>query len=82
VYFLVTGKNIAGKTFLVLKFLIKQHDMKEMGTIAPAFFTPTLDGAEWSVSRPGRFTPGERNRRQSLVRRLRGPRDSLQAVEK
>jgi hypothetical protein len=30
------------------------------GRIAPLFFALALDGTEWSVSRPGRFTPGER----------------------
>jgi hypothetical protein len=28
------------------------------GGIAPQFLTSTLDGGEWSASRPGRFTPG------------------------
>jgi hypothetical protein len=27
--------------------------------IAPPFLTSKLDGGDWSVSRPGRFTPGE-----------------------
>jgi hypothetical protein len=30
------------------------------GGIVPQFLTLALDGGEWSVSRPGRFTPGER----------------------
>jgi len=30
------------------------------GGIAPAFLTSTLDGGEWSASRPGRFTLRER----------------------
>jgi hypothetical protein len=30
------------------------------GGIAPAFLTSALDGGEWSASRLGRFTPGER----------------------
>jgi hypothetical protein len=29
------------------------------GDTAPPFFTSALDGGEWSVSRPGRFTSGE-----------------------
>jgi hypothetical protein len=28
--------------------------------MAPPFLTSTLDGGEWSASRPGRFTAGER----------------------
>jgi hypothetical protein len=30
------------------------------GGIGPPFLTSTLDEDEWSVSRPERFTPGER----------------------
>jgi hypothetical protein len=30
------------------------------GSIAPPFLSSTLDGGEWSASRPGRFTAGER----------------------
>jgi hypothetical protein len=32
----------------------------ESGGIAHAFLTSALDRGEWSVSRPGRFTPSER----------------------
>jgi hypothetical protein len=28
--------------------------------MAPSFLTSALDRSEWSPSRPGRFTPGER----------------------
>jgi hypothetical protein len=30
------------------------------GCIDPLFWTSALVGGEWSTSRPGRFTPGER----------------------
>jgi hypothetical protein len=30
------------------------------GGLAPPLLTSTADGGEWSDSRPGRFTPGER----------------------
>jgi hypothetical protein len=30
------------------------------GDKVPPFFTAALDGGEWSASRPGRFTHGER----------------------
>jgi hypothetical protein len=30
------------------------------GGIAPLFLTSALDGSEWSASRLGSFTPGER----------------------
>jgi hypothetical protein len=36
------------------------------------FLTSALDGGEWSVSRPDRFTKGN-NRRYPLDRRLGGP---------
>jgi hypothetical protein len=35
--------------------------------------TSTLDGGEWSASRPGRFTPKESAPRHPLYRRLGGP---------
>jgi hypothetical protein len=31
------------------------------GGIAPPFLPSALDGGEWSASRPGRFTSGERS---------------------
>jgi hypothetical protein len=31
------------------------------GCIDPLFLTSALVGREWSTSRPGRFTPGERH---------------------
>jgi hypothetical protein len=43
--------------------LIKHHDMKTYwgrGGIVHACLTSVLDGGEWSASRTGRFTPGER----------------------
>jgi hypothetical protein len=39
------------------------------------FFTSALVGGEWSVSRPGRFTPGKRAPRYPLESRLGGPQD-------
>jgi hypothetical protein len=38
-----------------------------------AFLTSALDGGKWPASRPGRFTPGERDRWYPLDRRLGGP---------
>jgi hypothetical protein len=51
------------KVFPVL-YLIKHCAMKTSGgrgCIDPPFLTSALDGGEWSASRPGRFTPRERN---------------------
>jgi hypothetical protein len=36
------------------------HWTYRSGDIAPRILTSTLDRAQWSVSRPGRFTHGER----------------------
>jgi hypothetical protein len=35
-------------------------DVRGSGGITPSFLTSVLDGGEWSASRLGRFTPGER----------------------
>jgi hypothetical protein len=43
------------------------------GGIAP--LTLALDGGEWSASRPGHFTPGGKNPRYPLDRRLGGPQN-------
>jgi hypothetical protein len=37
------------------------------------FLISALDGGEWSVSRPSRFTPEGKNPRYPLERRLCGP---------
>jgi hypothetical protein len=41
-----------------------------------------LDGGEWSVSRPGRFTPRERAPRTHWIGGWMGPRAVLDAVVK
>jgi hypothetical protein len=43
--------------------LTKHHTMKMHGGVEVqlhAFLTSAVDGDDWSASRPGRFTPGER----------------------
>jgi hypothetical protein len=44
-------------------YLINKHHAKKIvpgsGSVAPPFLTSPIDGGEWSVSRPGRFTHGE-----------------------
>jgi hypothetical protein len=50
--------------------------------IEPYFLTSALDGGEWSVSRTGRFTPGERARGTHWIGGWMGPRGGLDAVEK
>jgi hypothetical protein len=44
--------------------------------------TSALVGGEWSASRPGRFTPGERAPVTHCERFRVGPRTSLDDVEK
>jgi hypothetical protein len=46
------------------------------------FLTSALAGGEWSVSRPGRFTPGERAPGTHWVGGWVGPRAGLDDVEK
>jgi hypothetical protein len=47
-------------------------------SIASSILTSTLDGGEWSASRPGRFTP----RKEPPVGGWVGRRAGLRAVEK
>jgi hypothetical protein len=54
------GVVLKSKVFLVL---IKYHDMKTYwgnGCMFTSVLTSALDGSEWSGSRPGHFTPGEK----------------------
>jgi hypothetical protein len=45
------------------------------------FLTSALTGGEWSVSRPGRFTPGERAPGTHWIGGWVGPRTGLDDVE-
>jgi hypothetical protein len=45
------------------------------------FLTSVLVGGEWSASRPGHFTPGERVSGMSLTEAWVGPRAGLDYVE-
>jgi hypothetical protein len=44
--------------------------------------TSTLDGGEWTASRPGRFTPRERAPGTHWIRGWMGPRAVVDAVVK
>jgi hypothetical protein len=46
------------------------------------FLTSALVGGKWSVSRPCRFAPGERDPGARLIGGWVGPRVGLDAVEK
>jgi hypothetical protein len=52
------------------------------GGIASPFLTLTLERNEWSVTRPGRFIPGEKSADTHWIRGWMGPRAGLDAVEK
>jgi hypothetical protein len=43
----------------LIHFSPYHEDFWGSGHIVPTFLTSTLDGGEWSASRPGLFTPGE-----------------------
>jgi hypothetical protein len=46
------------------------------------FLTSALAGGEWSVSRPGRFTPGERAAGTHSIGGSVNPRDDVDDLEK
>jgi len=45
-----------------------------------AFLTSTLEGGEWTASRPGRFTSGEKAPGTPYIGGWVGPRTGLDAV--
>jgi hypothetical protein len=52
------------------------------GGIAPPFLTSALDGGEWSVSRPCRFTPEERAPGTNGIEGWMGLKAGVDAVDK
>jgi hypothetical protein len=79
-----TEVKVKGKVVPVF-LLTEHHSMKaywRSGGIAPRFLTPALDGDEWSASRTGRFTPGERAPGTHWIGGWVGPRAILDAVVK
>jgi hypothetical protein len=49
--------------------------------MAPPFLNMALDGGEWSASRPGRFTPGERAPYTHWIGGWVGPRAGMDDVD-
>jgi hypothetical protein len=47
-------------TLFLINDVPRHEDVWGSGSIAPAFLTSALDVSEWSGSRPGRFSSGER----------------------
>jgi hypothetical protein len=65
--------------------LFKHHAMKAYGGVnvqIHIFLTSALAGGEWSASRPGRFTPGQKAPGTHWIRGWVDPRASLDDVEK
>jgi hypothetical protein len=60
----------------------RNEDMWGSGSITPPFLKSALDGSEWSASRHGRFTPGERFPGTHWIAGWVGLRTALDAVEK
>jgi hypothetical protein len=50
----------SGSTILAFNVISQYVYVSGSGGTAPLFLMSTLYGSEWSTSRPGRFTPGER----------------------
>jgi hypothetical protein len=63
------GKLVPVRRELPIRYAIKAYEGVDINT--HIFLTSVLVGGEWSASRPGRFTPGERTRHPSH-RRLGG----------
>jgi hypothetical protein len=54
----------------------------ESGSIAPHILNIGIDGSEWSASRSGHFTPGERSPGARWIGGYVGRRAGLKLVEK
>jgi hypothetical protein len=65
---------------------MKKHALKTYGEwrLASPFLNSALDGGEWSVSRPGRFTPGGKESPVPIGQRKGGPHNRYErcGVEK
>jgi hypothetical protein len=60
---------------------VLHEDVSGNGGIVPTLLTSALDRAEWSASRPCRFTPGERVPGTSWIEGRVGPRAGLDVLE-
>jgi hypothetical protein len=61
----------------LINYASRHEDLRGSECITPQFLTSTLDGSEWSASRPGKFSPGERDPTGWV-----GPRAVLDGKEK
>jgi hypothetical protein len=81
--YILNTVQVQGKVSLCLisRELLRE-DIWASGVICPLILTSTLDGGEWSASRPYRFTPRERACSTHSIGGWVGPTASLDAVEK
>jgi hypothetical protein len=64
---------------------IKHYAMKVYGGVdvqINVFFSSAVAGGDWSASRPGRFTPGEKSSGTHRIGGRVGPRIALDDVER
>jgi hypothetical protein len=64
-----------------LALLIKHHPIKMFGEVE-IYITSAVAGGEWSASRPGRFTPGEKARDTLWIGGWVDPRAGMDDLEK
>jgi hypothetical protein len=61
----------------LISYAQRHEDIWGSGYIAPPFLTSELNGGEWSILRPGRFTLGERASGTHWIGGWVGPRVGL-----
>jgi hypothetical protein len=76
-----TSSKQCSQSIKAKKNTIHEHVWRS-GGIAPPFLTSTLDGGEWSASRPSRFTHEERDPCTLCTGSWVGPTVGLVTVEK
>jgi hypothetical protein len=64
----------------LINYAPSRENIRGSAIIAPQFIVSVLDGDEWSDSRSGRFTPGERSSSTHCIGNLVGLRARLKAV--
>jgi hypothetical protein len=84
-YLIFIGTNLLYLMVVPVLFLTNHYAIKrywESEGTAPRILSSAIDGDEWSVSRPGRFTPRERAPGTHWIGGRVGPRVGLDAVVK
>jgi hypothetical protein len=65
----------------LINYALCHEDIRGRGAIAPPFLTSSLNGSEWSASRPSRFSPGESDHGTHWIGDCVGTRADLDDVE-